>query len=156
MAVVRVLSIIVALVLAGCATAPTVSTTLPPPAAAGSGPTILVGPVEGAPSGFTPTFTAAYTNAVTARGYAVVAAGATYTFRTYLSVIGSTAGTLLVYVTDVTNAIGVRVTRITGQATSAVVANDPWQVVAVSLIGQAVSRTVDQFAAYLAGNAAGV
>lgn len=152
---VRVLSLVFALVLAGCATTPPVATTLPPPATT-NGPTILVASVEGAPFDRTPTFTAAYSNAVAAEGYALVTAGAAYTFRTYLSVVGSTAGTLLIYVTDVTNAIGVRVTRITGQATSSLVATDPWQVVADGLIGQAVSRTVEQLVTFLSGNAPGV
>lgn len=151
---IRVLSLVCALVLAGCATPATVTTTTSPTGA--SGPTVLVTQVEGAPAGLTATFTTAYANAVSARGYSVVAAGAGYTFRTYLSVVGSTAGTLLIYVTDVTNAIGVRVTRISGQANSSQVASDPWRVVADGLIGQAVARTVDQFAAYLAGNAPGV
>lgn len=155
---VRVLSLVFALVLAGCASTPTVSTTTPPAPAPSpvSGPTVLVASVEGAPFDLTPTFTAAYTNAVAARGYSVVTAGSAYTLRTYLSVVGSTAGTLLIYVTDVNNAIGVRVTRITGQATSPQVAADPWQVVSDGLIGQAVSRTMDQFVAFLAGNAPGV
>ncbi|MCW5718570.1 MAG: hypothetical protein KIS68_12145 [Bauldia sp.] len=155
MAVVRVLSLVFILVLTGCATAPPASIT--PSAAAGTGGlTVLVAAVEGAPVDLTPTFTAAYTNAIASRGYAVVAAGASYNFRTYLSVVGSTAGTLLIYVTDVTNAIGVRVTRITGQASSSLVAADPWRVVADQLIGQAVTRTVEQFVAFLAGNAPGV
>ncbi len=150
---VRVLSLVLALVLAGCATTPTLSTS---PPAASSGPTVLVVSVEGAPQDLIQSFTSAYANAVTARGYAVVTAGASYTFRTYLSVVGSTAGTLLIYVTDVTNPGGVRVTRISGQASSSLVATDPWQVVADGLIGQAVTRTLDQFAQYLAGNAPGV
>lgn len=153
MAVVRVLSLVCALVLAGCTTTPTATTPSP---TAPAGPTIMVTPVEGTPANLAATFTAAYANAVTARGYSVVSAGAGYIFRTYLSVVGSTAGTLLIYVTDVTNSIGVRVTRISGQANSSVVASDPWQVVADGLIGQAVARTIDQFAAYLAGNAPGV
>ena len=153
---VRVLSLVLALVLAGCASVPTVSTTATPAPVPASGPTILVAPVEGAPLDRTPTYTAAFSNAVAARGYSVVTAGAAYTVRTYLSVVGSTAGTLLIYVTDVNNSIGVRVTRITGQATSSLVAIDPWQVVSDGLIGQAVGRTMDQFVAYLAGNAPGV
>lgn len=146
---IRVLSLVCALVLAGCATAPPGTTTAA--AAAASGPTVLVSHVEGVPAGLTATFTSAYANAVSARGYRVVTAAAGYTLRTYLSVVGSTAGTLLIYVTDVTNAIGVRVTRISGQANSSQVATDPWQVVADGLIGQAVTRTIDQFTAYLAG-----
>lgn len=149
---IRVLSLLLVLALAACATTDnsTTTTPIPPPTAANAGGVTLTA-IEGAPDAVTSTLTAAFHATAAGRGLRANEAGAAFSFHGYFSVVGSTAGTLLIYVWDVTSADGDRVTRISGQISSTQIAADPWTVVAASLAAQAIADTFDDFQTWQAG-----
>ncbi|MGD9739733.1 MAG: hypothetical protein AB7U48_10085 [Bauldia sp.] len=146
---IRVLSLALVVLLAACATTPEEVSTTPPAAGAEGG--VVLEAIEGAPESVTGILTAAFNSTAAGRGLRANEAGAGYTFHGYFSVVGSTAGTLLIYVWDVESADGSRVTRISGQISSTLAAADPWQVVEANMVVQAISDTFDDFQTWQAG-----
>lgn len=72
--------------------------------------------------------------------------GATYYVKGYLSAIGDTSGTLLVYVWDVYDSGGNPLHRISGQETADGTESDPWVGVGRSQIDAAARETIDKLA----------
>lgn len=149
----RVLSLLLVVSLAACAsTGPETPTATPTVVRSG----VSLDAIEGAPPSVTSTLTAAFQSTASGRGLRASENTQAYGFRGFFSVVGSSAGTLLIYVWDVSDPDGNRVTRISGQINSPAVAADPWQVVEASMVLQAVSETFDTFEAWVAANGAGV
>jgi len=71
---------------------------------------------------------------------------AVYDVSGYLSAVGGDAGTLLVYVWDVTDPRGTPLYRISGQETGAGVSGDPWQGIQEDAIDAAARDTIDKLA----------
>lgn len=77
---------------------------------------------------------------------------ATYVVKGYLSALGDTSGTILVYVWDIFDTSGRRVHRISGQETSAGGSqSDPWSGVDSSTTANVARRTISSIVAW--GNA---
>lgn len=148
---IRVLSLVLAALLAACATTDEVPTS-PTQTSEPSGVTLEA--IEGAPESVTDLLAAAFNATAAGRGLRAAEAGAGYVFHGYFSVVGSTAGTLLIYVWDVESVAGSRVTRISGQISSTMTAADPWQVVEASMVVDAITNTFDDFEAWQAGTGA--
>src|SRR5690606_7150856 len=77
--------------------------------------------------------------------------GATYYVKGYLSAIGDTSGTLLVYVWDVYDSGGNPLHRISGQETAAGTESDPWVGVGGSQIDAVARETIDKLADWTRG-----
>lgn len=73
---------------------------------------------------------------------------ATYLVKGYLSAIGDSRGTLLVYVWDVTDPSGRRLHRVTGQEPAGGSSTDPWSGVDSSAVRVAAQRTIDDLVAW--------
>ncbi|MEJ0097449.1 MAG: hypothetical protein WDM84_05300 [Bauldia sp.] len=76
---------------------------------------------------------------------------ATYQVKGYLSAVGDSTGTLLVYVWDVSDLQGVPLYRISGQETAAGSEADPWVGVGSSQIDEAARETIDKLADWVRG-----
>jgi hypothetical protein len=141
---------VVALLLAGCATVPGTGS-CPTPASAPNRTGINIEAIEGSPATVADAFT---------QGFAAIACARTlpygidaeYSIHGYLSVVSSPAGTLLIYVFDVLDASRTRVTRVSGQYSSATVTTDPWALVATTMVTATVTDVVDNIAAWIAAN----
>jgi hypothetical protein len=141
-----------ALILSACVTAPDGGSCPSPTAASATG--IYVEAIEGPPTVVAEAFQQAFASDACARrlpyGF-----GAQYSVHGYLSVVASPAGTLFIYVFDVLDGSRNRVTRVSGQISSATVTTDAWSVVASTMIAQAVTETLDDIAAWIAANGTG-
>jgi hypothetical protein len=76
---------------------------------------------------------------------------AVYHVRGYLSAVGDTTGTLLVYTWDVADALGTPLYRISGQETAAGSATDPWMGVSAAEVDAAARETIDKLADWVNG-----
>ena len=76
---------------------------------------------------------------------------ATYYVKGYLSAIGDTSGTLLVYVWDVYDRGGTALHRISGQQTGGGSEADPWVGVGSGEIDAAARETIDKIADWVRG-----
>lgn len=88
------------------------------------------------------------------RNLTIVAAddpSAIYRVKGYLSAIGDTSGTLLVYTWDVSDAGGIPLYRISGQETAGGSEADPWVGVGVTQIDAAARETIDKLADWVRG-----
>jgi hypothetical protein len=90
----------------------------------------------------------------TTRQLAIVPMGdptATYQVKGYLSAVGGTSGTLLVYIWDVANLSGTPLHRISGQETAGGSEADPWAGITSVEIDEAARETVDKLADWIRG-----
>ena len=76
---------------------------------------------------------------------------AIYRVKGYLSAVGDTSGTLLVYTWDVSDAGGTPLYRISGQETAGGSEADPWVGVGVGEIDAAARETIDKLADWVRG-----
>jgi hypothetical protein len=74
---------------------------------------------------------------------------ATYVVKGYLSAIGDSRGTLLVYVWDVTDMTGKRLHRVSGQEPGGGSASDPWSGIDDEAVNIAAGRMVDDLVAWI-------
>jgi hypothetical protein len=90
----------------------------------------------------------------TTRQLAVVPVGdqtATYQVKGYLSAVGDSSGTLLVYIWDVANLAGTPLHRISGQETAGGSEADPWAGITSTQIDEAARETIDKLADWVHG-----
>jgi hypothetical protein len=109
-------------------------------------------PVTGAPATHTIAFERAITREASLRKLNIVPTGdptATYLVKGYLSAIGDSGGTLLVYVWDVTDTSGRRLHRVSGQEPAGGSSTDPWYGVDADSVTNAATRTVDDLVAWV-------
>ena len=76
---------------------------------------------------------------------------AVYDISGYLSAVGGDAGTLLVYVWDVTDPQGTPLYRISGQEPGGGVSGDPWEGIKEDAIDAAARDTIDKLADWVRG-----
>jgi hypothetical protein len=108
--------------------------------------------VTGAPATHTIAFSQAINKEASLRKLNVVPEGdptATYLVKGYLSAIGNSGGTLLVYVWDVTDTTGRRLHRVSGQEPGGGSSTDPWSGVNEDAVTNAATRTVDDLVAWV-------
>ena len=108
--------------------------------------------VTGAPATHAIAFSQAINKEASLRKLNLVKTGdptATYLVKGYLSAIGGTGGTLLVYVWDVTDTTGRRLHRVSGQEPGGGSSTDPWSGVNAEAVNNAASRTVDDLVAWV-------
>jgi hypothetical protein len=136
-----VVAIVLAACLAGCGMSGR-SESSPQSSAPASAPTAFAAPavpfadakfsfaaVTGAPAQVLATLSAQLGQEAFTQKVTLVPSGdptATYVIKGYLSAVGDTSGTILVYVWDVFDTSGKRVHRISGQETSVKGSQDPW------------------------------
>ncbi|MCX5517156.1 hypothetical protein OSH10_01805 [Kaistia defluvii] len=111
-------------------------------------------PVTGAPGNILSKLSSQLGQEALAQNVALVPSGdpqASYVVKGYLSAVGDSTGTILVYVWDVLDASGRRVHRISGQETSANGSQDPWQGVDDATISNVARRTVAAIVAWGSG-----
>lgn len=102
-------------------------------------------PVTGAPASLLNNLSAQLGREAFAQHVNLVPAGdptANYVVKGYLSAVGDTSGTILVYVWDVFDTSGRRVHRISGQETSATGSQDPWGGVNSDTTNMVARRTI--------------
>lgn len=144
-----------ALLLAACGNVPTTTsvmngmkaaTTATPPPVPLSEAKFAFSPVTGAPAGVLNSMSSQLGREALAQHISLVPAGdpsATYVVKGYLSAVGDSSGTILVYVWDIFDTTGRRVHRISGQETSTGGStSDPWAGVDNSTIGNVARRTM--------------
>lgn len=76
---------------------------------------------------------------------------AVYQVKGYLSAIGDSSGTLLVYTWDVADAFGTPLYRISGQETASGSGADPWIGITATEIDAAARETIDRLADWVSG-----
>ncbi|WP_029076365.1 hypothetical protein [Kaistia adipata] len=111
-------------------------------------------PVTGAPAHILSNLSNQLAKEAVAQNVALVPSGdtqANYVIKGYLSAVGDSSGTILVYVWDVFDASGRRVHRISGQETSANGSQDPWLGIDNSSISNVARRTVSALVAWGTG-----
>jgi hypothetical protein len=111
-------------------------------------------PITGAPAHILSNLSTQLAKESLAQNVALVPSGdtqANYVIKGYLSAVGDTSGTILVYVWDVFDASGRRVHRISGQETTANGSQDPWLGVDTSAISNVARRTVAALVAWGTG-----
>jgi hypothetical protein len=69
--------------------------------------------------------------------------GASYRLKGYLSAVGDSNSTLLVYVWDVFDSNGARIHRLSGQVRGPGSAADPWAAMDETIVKKAASETID-------------
>ena len=108
--------------------------------------------ITGAPATHVMAFSRALNKEATARKLNIVPVGdpsATYMVKGYLSAIGDSGGTLLVYVWDVTDATGQRLHRVSGQEPGGGSPTDPWSGINEDAVTTAASRTIDDLVSWV-------
>lgn len=104
--------------------------------------------VDGAPIAILREMSTALNRAATAKKLSVVPIGdaaRTYEVRGYLSAIGDTNGTTLVYVWDVVDMRGARLHRVSGQVAGRAASGDPWSGITSETVAAAAARTITAF-----------
>jgi hypothetical protein len=76
---------------------------------------------------------------------------AIYRVKGYLSAVGDTSGTLLVYTWDVSDAGGTPLYRISGQETAGGSEADPWVGIGAGQVDAAARETIDKLADWVRG-----
>ncbi|MCX5495187.1 hypothetical protein OSH11_10760 [Kaistia dalseonensis] len=113
----------------GSATGNGAPTVPAPPAVPFADAKFSFAPVTGAPASILNNLSAQLGREAFAQHVTLVPAGdptATYVVKGYLSAVGDSSGTILVYVWDIFDTSGRRVHRISGQETSSTGSQDPW------------------------------
>jgi hypothetical protein len=109
-------------------------------------------PITGVPAELLRPLTAALNKHAAVRHLSIVPAGdpkATFVVKGYLSAIGDSRSTLLVYVWDVFDANGARLRRVSGQEVGEGANTDPWTGISRESIEIAARATVDELAAWV-------
>jgi len=133
---------------------------VPVKAAIRMGPAPIKGPdakfsftqINGAPATQMMSFSKALNAEAEARHLTIVPEGdpsATYLVKGYLSAIGDSKGTLLVYVWDVTDISGKRLHRVSGQEPAGGSSSDPWAGINGEAVNNAASRTIDDLVSWI-------
>ncbi len=120
--------------------------TLGKPSVSGPDVVIVLDPLTNAPAQMLFSFEDSLKALAPSRQLKIVSGddpAATYRLKGYLSAVGDSSSTLMVYVWDVFDAGGTRVHRISGQVTAPGSASDPWAGVTEGLLRQAASETID-------------
>lgn len=142
-----------ALLLAGCGSTPGTNSTAERAATAPAVPFVPLdqakfafAPVTGAPASVLTRLSAQLGKEAYAQHVSLIPSGdaaATYVVKGYLSAVGDTSGTILVYVWDIFDTSGRRVHRISGQETSAGGTHaDPWAGVDFAATENVARRTI--------------
>mgnify|MGYP001038011305 CR=1 FL=1 len=152
------------LVMAGCnntlsssqpAAPPTPDTTAPAlPAVPFATAKFSFAPITGAPAHILSRMSTQIAQEALAQNVALVPSGdaqANYVIKGYLSAVGDSSGTILVYVWDVFDASGRRVHRISGQETTTNGSQDPWLGIDTATIANVARRTVSALVAWGTG-----
>lgn len=108
-------------------------------------------PVTGAPSSLITALNSAIVDHAKERGVTIVQDGdptAVYTVRGYLSAVGDSQNTLLVYVWDVFDRDGRRLHRFSGQETGSGSVVDPWQGIKEATVRDAARSAIDDLKAW--------
>lgn len=108
--------------------------------------------ISGAPARHALEFNKAIDREAKTRNLNVVPEGdpsATYLVKGYLSAIGDSRGTLLIYVWDVSDVNGRRLHRVSGQEPAAGSGNDPWGGINPDAVATAAERTIDDLIAWV-------
>ncbi len=111
-------------------------------------------PITGAPAHILSRMSTQIAQEALAQNVALVPSGdtqANYVIKGYLSAVGDSSGTILVYVWDVFDASGRRVHRISGQETTANGSQDPWLGIDTATISNVARRTVSALVAWGTG-----
>jgi hypothetical protein len=111
-------------------------------------------PVTGAPAHILSNLSNQLAQEAVAQNVALVPSGdtqANYVIKGYLSAVGDSSGTILVYVWDVFDAGGRRVHRISGQETTTNGSQDPWLGIDGTAISNVARRTVAALVAWGTG-----
>ncbi|BCP54654.1 hypothetical protein K32_32710 [Kaistia sp. 32K] len=111
-------------------------------------------PVTGAPPNILSSLSTQLAQEAAAQNVALVPSGdaqANYVIKGYLSAVGDSSGTILVYVWDVFDAGGRRVHRISGQETSTNGSQDPWLGVDGATLSNVARRTIASLVAWGTG-----
>jgi hypothetical protein len=117
----------------------------------GSTAVFAFAPVTGVPSELLQTLNTTLTKHAAARHLNVVPVGdpkATYTVKGYLSAIGDSRSTLLVYTWDVFDRDGSRLRRVAGQEFGDGASTDPWTGISSRTVEGVARTTVDELAAW--------
>lgn len=150
-----------ALLLSACGNSPTTSsmmnsvkaaTTATPPSVPLSQAKFAFSPVTGAPASVLNSMSSQLGREALAQHVNLVPAGdpsATYVVKGYLSAVGDSSGTILVYVWDIFDTTGRRVHRISGQETSTGGStSDPWAGVDTGAVANVARRTMSSIVAW--------
>jgi len=108
--------------------------------------------ITGVPAELLQPLNAALRNHAAARHVTIVPEGdasATFVVKGYLSAIGDTRSTLLVYVWDVFDLSGRRLRRISGQEMGKGAMTDPWTGISQESVETAAKSTIDELAAWI-------
>jgi hypothetical protein len=115
-------------------------------------------PITGAPAELLTELSDQLSQDATSRSLTLVPYGddtADYTIKGYLSAVGGSSGTILVYVWDIVDRDGNRLHRLSGQESSSQSAPDPWLGVSGDTLSLVAQRTVDGLAAWVSQRALG-
>jgi hypothetical protein len=107
--------------------------------------------ISGVPSTHMTEFSRALNKEAEARSLTIVPQGdpsTTYLVKGYVSAIGDKAGTVLVYVWDVTDTNGRRLHRVTGQEPAGGSGVDPWQGIDEKAVRTVAERTIDDLVSW--------
>lgn len=137
----------------GSSSAPVGGSTAPaPPAVPFAEAKFAFAPVTGAPATVLTRLSAELGKEAYVQHVSLVPSGdpaATYVVKGYLSAVGDTSGTILVYVWDIFDTAGRRVHRISGQETSGGGSQmDPWSGVDSSSTANVARRTISSIVAW--------
>jgi hypothetical protein len=108
-------------------------------------------PITGAPSELIQTLEDEIKRHAAKRKLTLVPVGdpsAVYLVKGYVSAVGDSQGTLLVYVWDVLGQNGDRLRRVSGQENSGGAATDPWSGIDASAMTRAARNVVDELKAW--------
>jgi len=133
---------------------PKQSKTLGPAPVKGSAVRFAFAPVTGIPGEMRIQLEASLKKFAATRDLAIVPDGdpsATYYVKGYLSAVGDSSGTLLVYVWDVTDRNGTPLYRVSGQEAAPGSSTDPWQGMKTDQVDQAARETIDKLADWVQG-----
>jgi len=111
-------------------------------------------PVTGAPAHILSNLSTQLAHEAVAQNVALVPSGdaqASYVIKGYLSAVGDSSGTILVYVWDVFDAGGRRVHRISGQEMTNNGSQDPWLGIDGTAISNVARRTITALVAWGTG-----
>jgi hypothetical protein len=115
-------------------------------------------PITGAPAELLMQLSDELNDDAAVRSLSVVPYGdpeADYTIKGYLSAVGGSSGTIIVYVWDIVDQNGNRLHRLSGQESSNESAPDPWLGVTGDTLSLVAQRTIDGLAAWVSQQAVG-
>jgi hypothetical protein len=160
------LALSAALLVAGCTSVPVMGPgppplvapkaikTLGPAPLKGETATFALAAVTGVPADLNYALQASLAKYAATRNLAILPEddpAAVYRVKGYLSAVGDSSGTVLVYTWDVTDAFNTPLYRVSGQETGAGSSTDPWLGVDKGIIDAAARETIDRLADWVKG-----